>query len=596
VWLPGEAWPHRGRVLAAHNATHFDRFGAARYEFGARAWIDTSDLARRSGLPGRLEVLGARIGYDKDKDASRFTTGLSTCRRPGKAHGAACIAPDVWRAMGDADRRGRGVQAPLSVDTVTRVVEYCERDVEILARTWGELRAFENTDADACAVDTTINDRGVWFDRDLARALLRCDRDNAERTVADTARSLGMTAHDVHTLVRSPVELAAVLGTLDARKETLISLAHTPLVRARLALSSIARGKLEAGLMRTSPDGRMRDTHQYYGAHTGRWSGRGMQLQNLPRPAGVYESWTADDLDRAADRVCGGGDATPAEIDLLLRACLSASPGKTLVVCDYSGVEARALAWMAQDEVSLDVFASGRDPYKSAACDVYGVAYDDVTKAQRQIGKIAVLALGYQGGEGAFERFASGYGIDTSALDVPAIIAAWRSAHAASVSFWYACQRAFVRAVDAGRSSWVGEFEFVPGSDGRDVAVYLPSGRPVVYRDACVGSDARGRPQCTQFGQAHPGQWGTVHTYGGKLTENLDQAMCRDLMADALVRAEAAGLHPVMHVHDEIVCEVDTCAVTDAYGALHEIMTTIPTWAAGFPLGAAGFTGRRYRK
>jgi DNA polymerase len=583
-------------VHAAHNAAHFDRFGADRYDFGASAWIDTSDLARRSGLPGRLEVLGARIGYAKDKNASRFTAGLSTCRRPGKTYGAACIAPDAWRAMSDATRSVRGVQAPLTVDAVMRVVAYCERDVEILARTWDELRAFADTDADARAVDTTINDRGVWFDRDLARALLRCDHDNAERTLTDVARSLGMTAHDVRTLVRSPVDLAAVLGTLDARKDTLDTLADTPLVRARRAMSTIARGKLEAGLARTSPDGRMRDTHQYYGAHTGRWSGRGMQLQNLPRPAGAYEAWTADDLDRAADRVCAGGEATPAEIDLLLRACLSAPPGKTLVVCDYSGVEARALAWMAHDEASLDVFASGRDPYKSAACDVYGVTYDDVTKAQRQIGKISVLALGYQGGEGAFERFASGYGIDTSALDVPSIIAAWRSAHAASVSFWYACQRAFVRAVNDGRPSWVGNFEFVPAANAADVAVFLPSGRPVVYRDACVGSDSRGRPHCTHFGQAHPGQWGTVHTYGGKLTENLDQAMCRDLMADALVRAEVAGLRPVMHVHDEIVCEVDTCAATAAYEALHEIMATPPAWAAGFPLGAAGFVGRRYRK
>jgi DNA polymerase len=593
VWLPGETWPHCGRTLAAHNGSHFDRFGAGIYLFAPAGWIDTSDLARRSGLPGSLEVLGARIGVAKDTAASRYTRGLSTCRRPGKSYGDACISATDWRDMTLRARAELGVQA---TPDIPRVVEYCERDVEILVQSWGELAGFLDVDADAGYVDKIVNDRGVFFDRHLAYALRHRDCEHAARVIASAARDLEMTESDLRGLVRSPGDLAAVLGTPDARKETLDALADTPLARARRAMSTIAGGKLDAGLARTSPDGRMRDCHQYYGGHTGRWSGRGMQLQNLPRPAGVYETWTSDDIDRAADAVVAGGDATPDEIDLLLRACISAPPGKALVVCDYSGVEARALAWMAGDRASLYVFASGRDPYKAAACDVYGVAYDNVTKAQRQIGKIAVLALGYQGGEGAFARFASAYGIDTSALDVPAIVAAWRAAHAPSVSFWYACQRAFVRSVRDGRSSWVGMFEFVPDANGRDVAVFLPSGRPLVYRDAAVREGGAGRLECTHFGQVSPGHWGTVHTYGGKLTENIDQALCRDLMADALVKAEAAGLAPVMHVHDEIVCEVDACTATDAYDTLHEIMTSPPAWAKGFPLGAAGFVGRRYRK
>jgi len=264
-------------------------------------------------------------------------------------------------------------------------------------------------------------------------------------------------------------------------------------------------------------------------------------------------------------------------------------------VRDFSGVEARATGWAARDENTLAVFTSGRDPYKAAAVDIYGVAYGDVTTAQRQIGKIAVLALGYQGGPAAFAKFAEGYGIDFGELDIEGIVAAWRKAHSATVSLWYACQRAFIRAA-GGASAWAGPFQFVPSSDGEDVAAFLPSGRPVVYRDARILHDETGRATCTHSGQVSLGHWGTVYTYGGKLVENLIQAMCRDYLAEVLVDTERDGLDPVLHVHDECVCEVDTAAVGDAEDYLHSRMTAPPKWAPDFPAAASGFVGIRYRK
>jgi DNA polymerase len=288
------------------------------------------------------------------------------------------------------------------------------------------------------------------------------------------------------------------------------------------------------------------------------------------------------------------------DMPVLLRATIAAPSGRRLIVNDFSGVEARATGWAAGDEPTLDVFRSGADPYKAAAVDIYGVAYDDVTKAQRQIGKVAVLALGYQGGEGAFSKMASGYGIDVSELDVQAIVDAWRAAHRSTVSFWYACQRAFVAACTDGRSTHVGPFEFCPGTDG-SVAAFLPSGRPLVYRDAeahQLSSSASGRPRwsCTHYGQIKPGLWGTVHTYGGKLVENLIQATCRDLMAHAMLECERVGLPVVLTVHDEIISEVTECEARDAYDEHRRIMSTPPDWALEFPLTADGFYGRRYRK
>jgi len=606
VWLPGEEWPHAGRVLAAHNAKHFDRFGADRYGFGAVDWIDTSDLARRSGIPGNLDALGTRLGYSKDKVASRFTVGLSTVRRPGKAYGSSCVSAEDWRVLSAEQHLARGVQAPLTVDAMVRVAEYCARDVEIMARAWDDLRWFLDVDSDVERCDRVVNDRGVAFDGELARALLHADDTRSGRVLDDCARRLGVSASALRDTVSSPARFCDATGLDNAQKTTIDDAIRYGFALmgdtywyalARQATASIVRGKLEAGLTRVCPDGRLRDMHQYYGGHTGRWSGRGFQPHNLTRPNGRYGKWSPGIIDTLArNAVSGRRLPTADQADLLLRATLVAPPGKSLAVCDFSGVEARALAWAADDQPAIGVFQSGRDPYKVAASIIYGVDYSAVTKPQRDVGKIAELALGYQGGEGAFSKFAEGYGIDLSALDVPAIIRAWRSAHSPCVNFWYACQRAFIAAAEGGHNAWAGPFEFVPSSSGADVAVYLPSGRPLVYRDAHVLRGDGARPQCAHYGQVKAGLWGTVYTYGGKLTENLIQAFCRDLMADAMVRVEDAGLPVVLTVHDEIVCEAPAEAAQEAYEYLRHEMTTLPAWAAGFPIGASGYWGARYKK
>jgi DNA polymerase len=322
-----------------------------------------------------------------------------------------------------------------------------------------------------------------------------------------------------------------------------------------------------------------------------------MQPHNLTRPARRFEGWGDAEICALADRACTGGAGASLErdeIDLLLRATLVAPPGHELVVCDFAGVEARGLAWCADDRAALDVFEAGDvDPYIVAASTIYGVSYDAVSKTQRTIGKIAELACGYQGGVAAFERFASTYGIDLSDVDVPAVVRAWRAAHAPTVRFWYALQDSFARACE-GRGSWVSCFEFVPSDDGRDVAVFLPSGRPIVYPEARAAwrhVDGRRRSALS-----YRGAFRREHVYGGLLAENVIQALCRDLLADAMVRADRAGLRIALHVHDEIVCEEKSRAAKEALAELQRTMLSLPEWAHGFPIGAAGYTGKRYRK
>lgn len=612
LWLPGDPPPPiAGRVLGAHNWRGFDRFGAARLGWPVSpdlGHIDTSELARMVGYPGGLDGLATRwLGRAKDKEGSEYTKALSQCRRPaGKRKrgvwSADRISPEEWRTFTAAQKRERGVQPEVTHEALERVVTYCDSDVDVIVDSLGMLAPMLEYEPDVRAADYAVNDRGVAFDVQLARRLLELDAELAERACADAARRLGAgwTAALVRKVAGSPEQFADVTGLPNAQKATLDAYdgkEWAPLVDARRALASIARGKLEAGLARVSSDGRLRDSLLYVGAHTWRWSHRGMQLGNVPRPDKQYEEWGDADICRAADAVLAGDTADASLIDVLLRATVVADSGE-LAVCDYSGVESRALAWCAGDEGSLETIALGRDPYKAAAVDVYGVPYDAVTKPQRQVGKVAVLALGYQGSWRAFEKMARDAGVSLEGVDVPDVVAAWRRAHRATVQFWYELGRAFIRAAD-GVDAHVSCFTFT--GSGSDVIAWLPSGRPIVYNDVRLRRDERGRPKVS-YAPARPGPGTYLNedgelrsdTYGGKLTENLIQALCRDLMADALVRAEAAGLAPVLHVHDEIVCEVPRGA--EGLDVLRRIMLTLPDWAEGFPIGAAGHSGRRYRK
>lgn len=590
TWVPGEQWPRHGRLLGAHNAEGFDRFGAVREGWAAPEddYIDTMQLARRAGLPGSLDALGKRwLGRDKDKEGSRLTIGLSTCRRPSGKKNPDAIAAADWKALSNDDKRVLGVQKELTPEILGRVIQYCESDVDILEHGWPLLESWRDVDEDVSRVSRIVNDRGVGFDSDLARALLRCDVEHCAEVLAAVGADLGETPEETRRLASSNTEFTRITGAPNAQKATVAELDH-PLAQARQALATIARGKLEAGLARVCPDGRLYDSLVYYGAHTGRYSAKGFQLHNMNRPLGMYEEWSSPDIDRLAEMViCGAHTATPDETNLLLRATLHAKAGHTLVVSDFSGVEARCLSWCADDHAALAVIASGEDPYKHAAVEIYGGRYADVSKGQRAVGKVARLACGYGGGWRAYEKMGKGLGVDLSGIDTREVVRAWRRAHQPVVKFWYACERAW-KAACAGREAWLDCFRFAPADDGSDIAVFLPSGRPIVYCDAHVTSDGS---------LAYLGTKGmTEHVYGGLLTENLIQALCRDLMTDALVRCEADGLRPVMHVHDEIVNEVARDAAKDAASHLHNIMTTVPEWAEGFPIGASGWVGDRFRK
>jgi DNA polymerase len=596
TWAPGEDPPQLD-VAVGHNGQYFDRFAAERYGWAVDKWLDSAQAARRAGLPGALDALAKRwLGRSKDKEGNKLTASLS---RPSRAKARYGLLPDV------------------TPEILDRVAQYCADDVDVIASTWDRLSPWFDVDAEACDADTACNDRGVYLDQDMVRALQRQIERGQELAVSRAAKALGMSETDARSAAMSPVKFGVVTGLPNAQKGTLydphftrnLSAGQRALVAARQSLASIVPGKLTAGMLRVSVDSRLRDSHHYAGAHTGRWSSKGMQHHNLPRTTFEAEAKSIgvtleDVFDWTVERALGGCELIKKEIDVLLRGVFIAGPDEMLGVLDYSGIEARALVWAAGDFAAVDVFraldaGTGPDPYKVMAADIFRVDVGAVSKDQRGLGKIAELMLGYGAGGTKFADSCLIAGVDLSAFGLSGedVRDAWRRKHAPVVKLWKACERAYASACE-GRAMAAGPWTYVPhsaadGKGGFDVWCVLPGGRPIVYPNAKAKKDARG----WGWALSYTGNLGfSEHVYGGLLVENAVQALCRDLLADSLVRCERAGLRPVLHVHDELVCAPNKQGAKEGFAEQRRIMSDAPSWADGLPVRLDGFTAERYRK
>jgi DNA polymerase len=287
-----------------------------------------------------------------------------------------------------------------------------------------------------------------------------------------------------------------------------------------------------------------------------------------------------------------------------LRSFIIPRDGHRFLICDFSSIEARVLAWLAGEEEVLKAFRSGDDLYKIAAARIYGIPKDKVTKDQRQIGKVAVLALGYGGGKGAFQAMAKGYGVKVSDAEAESIKKAWRYANQRIEKFWWesedAAKMAIKRPGQRIRAGAIGRgVEYLV--KGSFLFCRLPSGRALSYPYPKLKEERAPWDESRWIEVIYfKGQWTSgsafeeMKTYGGSLVENVTQAVARDLLAESMLRLEDEGYEIVAHIHDEIVCEMPGSRGTIQNMA--DIMCTLPDWATDLPIAAEGFESMRYRK
>lgn len=636
----GEPWPVEllrrladpHELIVAHNS-NFDRTVLRRYlpQVGDPArWRDTMICAYSLSLPGSLADLCelCRLPVDKAKDADGKRLIRLFCR------------PQLdGSVLSGADRP----------DDWARFVNYCRLDVEAMRSVYYKLpQQLLPSDVvwSEWQIDQRINDRGMQIDLELVRAAsaaAAAAKEAADQTVArltgGRAQSIGeldkLLEFCLHECGYSLPDMQR--STLEAR---LNDPALPPVVRdllsARLSAGKASVKKYDALLACTNTDGRLRGCLQFMGAvRTGRWTGRLFQPQNLPRgtmsPEEVEEGIAALKSGLASVLYT---DVT-ALVSNCLRAAICARPGHKLVVADLSNIEGRVLAWLAGEGWKLDAFRAydagkGPDLYKVAYGRAFGIAPGDVTKKQRQIGKVMELAMGYQGGVGAFSTFARGYGVDLSEMarhvrescapadwlsasqafarlggssDLGAdewaacevIKRLWRRAHPAITGFWADVDSA-VKQVLAGLTPYASAGRVSFRRCGTYLVATLPSGRPVCYPAARLPGEASGGCAFEYYGQIQATRrWSYIRTYAGKIVENLTQACARDVLASSLPAAEAAGYKTVLSVHDELITEVPDDPRFSAAG-LAAIMSSVPSWAEGLPLSAAGFAAYRYKK
>jgi DNA polymerase len=597
-----------GRPFCAHNADGFDRLvWRARGLPEPAEWQDTLPHARAACLPGKLDTLGERLfGRGKDKEGKALVKRLS---RPNR----------------------RGEFLPFSSDDGIRVMRYNAADVLLLAQVYPVV--YGHAEPDVLAVDRTINERGVHFDDELARALIRIEVCASDEITARAEEATGgvIKATDLRRrkLLRDWLGAQGVLLP-DLKQETIqrrlagelpLDPAARLVLEARLAVNRISTGKLEAALAAQDQDGRLRGMLVYHKATTGRWAARGMQPHNLPRPHRDLKDMpalvgAAADPDRFRALLPATVDVADA-ISGLIRPTLRAATGKVLAMGDFSSVEARGVAWCAAEEGLLARFSGGEDVYLALAQHIFGRSLTRKDDQERQIGKQAILGCGYGMGAPTFAKRCAGLGIDLAAAgtSAEAVVEGYRDAYPkiAGVKttlgdremrtggLWKDVEAAARQAILTGTPHEAGRCTFL--REGTALLIRLPSGRRLTYRNArieqavpayCHSLGLPERPKPTIVFD-NPKKLGS-HAYGGLLVENMVQAICRDLLVAAILECERRGLPVVLHVHDEIVVEVPAAEAEASLRQLALIMSRPPGWATGFPVEVEAYAAERYFK
>lgn len=570
----------------AYNA-NFERRCLSRYlgvHLSPISWRCTMVWSAYMGLPLSLEGAGAVLGLKKQKlsegkDLIRYF--CQPCKptniNNGRTRNLPSHAPDKWKAF----------------------KEYNRRDVEAEMEIQDKLSKFPvpNSIWNEYHLDQEINDRGVQLDTTLVRRAIEADsRSRSELTEIMKEMTELDNPNSVQQMKQWLSDNGMETNTLGKKAVAeLLKTATEPLgkvleLRRQLAKSSVKKYQTMENAV--CADGRARGMFQFYGANrTGRWSGRLIQMQNLPQNH-------LSDLEQVRDLVrCGDFTALellynniPDALSQLIRTAFVPKDGCKLIVADFSAIEARVIAWLAKETWRNEVFATHGKIYEASASQMFKVPIEEITKGSplRQKGKIAELALGYGGSVGALKSMgALDMGLREGELQP--LVASWRSANPNIVRFWRDADRAAMTAVRDRMATETHGISF--GYQSGMLFITLPSGRRLSYVKPRIGTNQFGSPCVTYEGVGGTKKWERIDSYGPKFVENVVQAVSRDILSYAMQTLRQCSI--VMHIHDELVLECDKQISVEA---ICEQMSRVPPWAEGLPLRADGYECNFYRK
>ena len=492
---------------------------------------------------------------------------------------------------------------------------YCLGDVTTEKEIERRLSAFPVPDdiEKQWQTDLLINARGVAVDMGMVRGALEIGAQSRDRLMQEAISITGLENPNSIAQLSTWLEKATDTPVTDLRKDTVAAMLESNAVTGsanrmleiRQELGKTSTKKYDAIEAAVCGDGRVRGLLQFYGANrTGRWAGRLVQVQNLPRTyIGQLPLAREAVRNKQEDKLRFLYGSVPDTLSQLIRTSFVASEGNKLVDADFSAIEARVISWLAGEQWRLEVFRTHGKIYEASASQMFGVPLEKIKKgnpeyALRQKGKVAELALGYQGSSGALIAMgALKMGIPED--DLPDIVSRWRDSNKRIVDLWYSLESAAVSVIQTGHPAGVRGLMLAREMDienGLDfLTITLPSRRKLYYAKPSLGENSWGRPSILYYGvNQTTKQWTQLETYGGKLVENCVQAIARDCLAIAIERLEAAGFPVVFHIHDEVV--VDCPAEKADLDEVVRMMSLPIPWAPDLPLNADGWVGDFFRK
>lgn len=588
-------------LKVAHNAV-FERLSFKRigYDIPAKYWYCTLVKAAYCGLPLSLDAVSKVLNLeDKKLDTGKALIKYFSCPcKPTKINGGRTRnyperAPEKWEMYKEYNM----FDVLAEREIFYRLEEY---EIPEIERQMYEL-------------DQEVNDRGILIDIELADSAVYVDNVSTNFLLQQAQQLTGLQNPNSVAQIKKWIEsqTGSIVTSLskDSIGELLEEFSEYPQVlevlglRKKLAKTSIK--KYYAMLNCAMQDSRCRGLFQFYGANrTGRWAGRLLQLQNLSKNH-ISDIAVARELIRSRDwdAIELLYDDASDILSQLVRTALIAPADKTFAVADFSAIEARVISWLADEQWRMDVFKGDGKIYEATGSKMFNVPISAITKGStlRDKSKISELALGYEGSLGALKNM-GGERMGLSDAEMMSLVRKWRAANPAIVSMWHELDEASKEAVRYQRPVKCTSKGLIFDCDGKFMTIQLPSGRKLFYANPALKSKVIGRsatlPRTLCYGGLiqKTGQWGEIDTYGGKLTENIVQAIARDLLGNSMLNMRKEGFEIVMHVHDEAVAEIPLENAEEHYKRMVRAMEKVPEWAHDFPLKADGYITPFYLK